>query len=186
MKASILVTFLHKTPNHPMIWNHSPRDLGLWIPARPTPNQASPVLAHQPGPAACTPPLSPCCPLLGADPGASQGGEFPVPHRPGRPMSAATAVGAELGDTKPLAVSLRPCQSTQLRAASGHPRARSGPHQVRRAPGAGLLTAHYYSRYEFEVSQRVPKVIMCRHRQRHGVSRLPEPGWGSFSLSWLR
>lgn len=29
-----------------------------------------------------------------------------------------------------------------------------------------LATAHYYSRYEFEVSQRVPKVIMGRH-QRH-------------------
>lgn len=29
-----------------------------------------------------------------------------------------------------------------------------------------LATAHYYSRYEFEVSQRVPKVIMGRHQQR--------------------
>jgi len=28
-----------------------------------------------------------------------------------------------------------------------------------------LTTAHYYSRYEFEVSQRVPKVIMGRHQQ---------------------
>lgn len=35
---------------------------------------------------------------------------------------------------------------------------------------AGLLTAHYYSRYEFEVSQRVPKVIMSRHQQRCCVS----------------
>lgn len=26
-------------------------------------------------------------------------------------------------------------------------------------------TAHYYSRYEFEVSQRVPKVIMDRHQR---------------------
>lgn len=44
--------------------------------------------------------------------------------------------------------------------------------QVRRAPGAGLLTTHYYSRYEFEVSQRVPKVIMCRHQQRRGLQVL--------------
>lgn len=29
-----------------------------------------------------------------------------------------------------------------------------------------LATAHYYSRYEFEVSQRVPKVIMGRHQRR--------------------
>lgn len=28
-----------------------------------------------------------------------------------------------------------------------------------------LATAHYYSRYEFEVSQRVPKVIMDRHQR---------------------
>jgi len=28
-----------------------------------------------------------------------------------------------------------------------------------------LATAHYYSRYEFEVSQRVPKVIMGRHQR---------------------
>lgn len=39
-----------------------------------------------------------------------------------------------------------------------------------RALRAGLLTAHYYSRYEFEVSQRVPKVIMSRHQRRCCVS----------------
>lgn len=147
------------------------------MPARPTPNQASPVLAYQPEPAACTPPLSPRCPLLGADPGASQGWELPVPHRP---VSAATAVGAEPGDAKPLAVSLRHCQSTQSSLRPPQVPAVVLT-QVRCIPGAGLLTAHYYSRYEFEVSQRVPKVIMCCHRQRCSVSRLPEPVQGCFT-----
>jgi hypothetical protein len=98
-------------------------------------------------------------------------------------VATATAVGAEPGDAKSLAVSLRHCQSTQLTKSSlGSPRVPAVVlTQVRCIPGAGLLTAHYYSRYEFEVSQRVPKVIMCCHRQRCGVSRLPEPVWGSFT-----
>lgn len=62
----------------------------------------------------------------------------------------------------------------------------------RRALGARLSTAHYYSRYEFEVSQRVPKVIMSRRQQRCGVSWLrgqgrgEDPGAGVFfhSLRW--
>lgn len=48
----------------------------------------------------------------------------------------------------------------------------------RRALGARLSTAHYYSRYEFEVSQRVPKVIMSRRQQRCGVSWLRGQGRG--------
>lgn len=38
-----------------------------------------------------------------------------------------------------------------------------------------LATAHYYSRYEFEVSQRVPKVIMGRHQRRPPLLVAPDP-----------
>lgn len=37
-----------------------------------------------------------------------------------------------------------------------------------------LATAHYYSRYEFEVSQRVPKVIMGRHQRRPPLLVAPD------------
>lgn len=37
-----------------------------------------------------------------------------------------------------------------------------------------LATAHYYSRYEFEVSQRVPKVIMGRHQRRPLLLMAPD------------
>lgn len=54
-------------------------------------------------------------------------------------------------------------------ALSRGPSGAGSPPRSARALGAGLSTAHYYSRYEFEVSQRVPKVIMSR-RQRDAVS----------------
>ena len=37
-----------------------------------------------------------------------------------------------------------------------------------------LATAHYYSRYEFEVSQRVPKVIMGHHQRRPPLLMAPD------------
>lgn len=61
------------------------------------------------------------------------------------------------------------------------------PHRGPARLAAGLLTAHYYSRYEFEVSQRVPKVIMSRHQQRDGVSWMPGCQGGQLlPLAWLR
>lgn len=36
-----------------------------------------------------------------------------------------------------------------------------------------LATAHYYSRYEFEVSQRVPKVIMGRRQRSPPLREAP-------------
>lgn len=55
-----------------------------------------------------------------------------------------------------------------------------GPGQgIKALPGVSrvmpvLATAHYYSRYEFEVSQRVPKVIMDRHQQRPPLLVAPD------------
>lgn len=67
------------------------------------------------------------------------------------------------------------------------------PHRGLTHLGAGLPTAHYYSRYEFEVSQRVPKVIMSRHQQGDCVSRVPGQarmetarGGQLLPLAWLR
>lgn len=109
-------------------------------------------------------------PLLSVGHGSGDGGSSPSGHGPCCRSEPTPMVGAQAGPgtaTHPTPAAL------QRRGPRG---AEPSKPRSTRAPGAGLPTAHYYSRYEFEVSQRVPKVIMYR-RQRGAVCP-GRPGWG--------
>lgn len=155
------------------------------------PAWASPAPARPPLTAASAFPPSPHCPLLGrSGRGVREARLHPPPglaSYPRRPRSlpaSAPAAGRTLGaGGEPLP----PSGPRDDAAHSLGPLAarRSLPGVVCAALAAGLPTAHYYSRYEFEVSQRVPKVIMSR-RQRDAVSPGCPAGHAAAPASSLR
>lgn len=153
------------------------------------PAWASPAPARPPLTAASAFPPSPHCPLLGrSGRGVREARLHPppglasYPRRPRGLPGSAPAAGRTLGaGGEPLP----PSGPRTMRPIRWALWAASPPGVVCAALAAGLPTAHYYSRYEFEVSQRVPKVIMSR-RQRDAVSPGCPAGHAAAPASSLR